>query len=42
MYQLDDEGYLITEEGEFIHDQYGEKIYFNQENIEYLKKQNFV
>lgn len=37
MYQINDKGYLISEDGQFIYDQDGNKIHFDQENIDSLK-----
>lgn len=35
-YQLDEEGYLLDEKGNFLLDDNGEKIKLSDENIKYL------
>ncbi|KAL4507091.1 hypothetical protein ABPG72_001884 [Tetrahymena utriculariae] len=42
IYQLDDQGYLMDEQGNYIHDEKGQQVKLSGEQIDYLRNQNIL
>ena len=42
MYQLDEQGFLMNEDGAYLLDEYGQQIRLNQQQISQLKENGVV